>query len=147
MLMTQTFSTSRKRALSLGSVMLVVMMVAAFAFASPASAATCTWTHRVRFGDSLGQIAHYYNTTVHDILAINPQITNANLIRWGTDICVSITQTPPPPPDFPNTYQVKLGDTLGNIAFTFGANLGDMVRVNGIGNPNLIFAGETLKVP
>ncbi|MBI1256518.1 MAG: LysM peptidoglycan-binding domain-containing protein [Chloroflexi bacterium] len=145
--MPQTFNRSRKRAVSLGSVMLVVMMIATFASASTASAATCTWTHRVRFGDTLGQIAHYYNTTVNAILGLNPQITDYNLIFWGTDICVSDTATPPPPPDFQGTYKVIFGDTLGNIAFTFGANLGDLVRVNGIGNPDVIFAGETLKVP
>ena len=145
--MSETVNTSRKRALALGSVLLFVVMAATFAFAAPASAATCTWTHRVRVGDTLGQIAHYYKTTVTDILAINPQITDSNLIFWGTDICVSDTATPPPPPDFQNTYQVLFGDTLGNIAFTFGANIGDLIRVNGIGNPNVIFAGETFKVP
>jgi LysM repeat protein len=147
MLMPQTVNKSRKRAFTLGSMMLVLMMIATFASASAASAATCTWTHRVRIGDTLGQIAHYYNTTVEDILAINPQITSANLIFWGTDICISDTLTPPPPPDFQDTYQVLFGDTLGNIAFTFGANIGDLIRVNGIGNPDVIFAGETIKVP
>ena len=106
--MPQTFNRSRKRAVSLGSVMLVVMMIATFASASTASAATCTWTHRVRIGDTLGQIAHYYNTTVTAILGLNPQITSANLIFWGTDICISDTATPPPPPDFQDTYQVTV---------------------------------------
>jgi LysM repeat protein len=147
MVMRETFNTSRKRAITLGSVVLLVIMAATFAFAAPASAATCTWTHRVRIGDTLGQIAHFYNTTVTDVLGLNPQITNSNLIFWGTDICVSDTATPPPPPDFQNTYQVLFGDTLSNIAFTFGANIGDLIRVNGIGNPNVIFAGETFKVP
>ena len=145
--MTPTFKQSRKRAVTLGSVMLVVMMIATFASASTVSAATCSWTHRVRIGDTLGQIAYYYNTTVTDLLGLNPQITSANLIFWGTDVCVSDVATPPPPPDFQDTYKVLFGDTLGNIAYTFGANIGDLIRVNGIGNPDVIFAGETIKVP
>ncbi len=147
MLMRQTFKQSRKRATTLGSVMLIVIMIATFASASAASAASCTWTHRVRIGDTLSQIAQYYNTTVADLLALNPQLESASLIFWGTDICISETATPPPPPDFQDTYKVIFGDTLGNIAFSFGANIGDLVRVNGIGNPDVIFAGETLKVP
>ena len=147
MLMTQTLGKSRTRAAVLASVMVVVLIVASFASAATVSAQTCTWTHRVRIGDTLGQIAHFYNTTVNDLLALNTQITSANLIFWGTDICISDTLTPPPPPDFQDTYQVLFGDTLGNIAFTFGANIGDLIRVNGIGNPDVIFAGETFKVP
>ncbi|MEO8393188.1 MAG: LysM peptidoglycan-binding domain-containing protein [Chloroflexota bacterium] len=145
--MPQTFKPSRKRAATLGSVMLIVIMIATFASATSASAATCTWTHRVRIGDTLGQIAQYYNTTVADLLAINTQIKSSSLIFWGTDICISDTATPPPPPDFQDTYKVSFGDTLGDIAFSFGANIGDLIRVNGIGNPNVIFAGETIKVP
>ena len=145
--MTHTYNKSRKRAAILASVMVVVLLVASFASAATVSAQACTWTHRVRIGDTLGNIAHFYNTTVADLLALNTQIKNANLIYWGTNICVSTSTTPPPPPDFTDTYQVKFGDTLGNIAFTFGAALSDLVRVNGIGNPNVIFTGETLKVP
>jgi len=147
MLMAYTFKKSRKRAVIFASLMVVVLTASMFTSVVTVSAQTCTWTHRVRFGDTLGNIAHFYNTTVSDLLALNTQIKNANLIFWGTDICISTSQTPPPPPDFAGTYKVKFGDTLGNIAFTFGASIGDMVRVNGIGNPNIIFAGETLKVP
>jgi lysozyme len=126
------------------SLLFVFMLLATFISAVPAGAAACTWTHRVRFGDTLGMIARYYGTTVTDIQKLN-NIANPNVIYWGSNLCVSDTQAPPAP--FPNKYTVKWGDTLGYIAWRFGANLGDLVRANGIGNANVIFAGETITVP
>lgn len=43
-------------------------------------------TYTVRAGDSLSSIAATYGTTVSQILAANPQITNANLISVGETI-------------------------------------------------------------
>ena len=37
----------------------------------------------VKKGDTLSAIASRYNTTVNKLLALNPQITNANLIYPG----------------------------------------------------------------
>lgn len=142
--MTQTARLPRKRTMTIVSLLLVIMLFTSFISAAPASAAACTWKHRVRFGDTLGMIAHYYGTTVTDLQKLN-NIANPNLIFWGATICISDTQAPPPP--FPNNYQVLWGDTLSQLAFRFGANIGDLIRANGIGNPDIIFAGETLSVP
>ena len=143
--MTQTFKKTHKRTMTIVSLALVIMLLATFASVAPASAATCTWTHKVRPGDTLGLIAFYYGTTVNNILALNPTITDANLIFWGTNLCISSTQAPPTP--FPSSYTVQLGDTLGMLAFRFGTALHDLVKSNGIGNADVIFAGETLNVP
>lgn len=37
----------------------------------------------VKKGDTLGAIAAKYNTTVNHLMALNPRITNANLIYAG----------------------------------------------------------------
>lgn len=42
-----------------------------------------TFTYTVVTGDSLSKIAARYNTTVADILKVNPSISNPNLIRVG----------------------------------------------------------------
>jgi len=42
----------------------------------------------VRSGDTLWRIAQRYNTTVQEILQVNPQITNADLIYAGQVICL-----------------------------------------------------------
>ncbi len=145
--MTQTFK-SRKRSLTILSLILVLVLlvsVAPMASAAPAEGGSCLWTHLVRPGDTLGAIAFYYGTTVSDLLTLNPRLSSADLIYWGTTICVSTTQTPPPP--FGSTYTVVSGDTLGYIAYRFGALLGDLVRTNNLGNPDIIFSGENLSVP
>lgn len=47
---------------------------------------TSTKTHTVKVGDTLSSIAIKYRTTVDVILAINPQITNRNIIFEGQEI-------------------------------------------------------------
>ena len=44
------------------------------------------------------------------------------------------------------TYTVARGDTLFGIAFRHGVDVSDLVRWNGISNPNTIYAGQVLKV-
>jgi LysM repeat protein len=44
-------------------------------------------------------------------------------------------------------YVVKRGDTLRRIAARCGTTVADLVRANGIRNPNLIHAGQVLVIP
>ena len=46
----------------------------------------------------------------------------------------------------PAAYRIKRGDTLYGIAWQFGVNPGDLIAWNNIRNPNLIYAGELLKL-
>ncbi|MDP4086188.1 MAG: LysM peptidoglycan-binding domain-containing protein [Bacillota bacterium] len=46
----------------------------------------------------------------------------------------------------PPTYTVKPGDTLSEIAVKFGTTVNELVQINGIHNPNLIYAGQILKL-
>ena len=113
--------------------------------AAPAAAQSCTWTHHVRYGDTLSRIAQSYDTTTSNLTALNPQITNANVIVEGMTICISTTEAPPEP--YRTSYTVALGDSLEVLAERFGITLRELVRANGIGNPNLIVEGESIAVP
>ncbi len=42
---------------------------------------------------------------------------------------------------------IEVGDTLSEIASRTGVSIDELVRLNDIDNPNLIFAGQTLKIP
>ena len=44
-------------------------------------------------------------------------------------------------------YTIRFGDTLANIAGGYHTNIWTLARVNGIGNINLIFAGQRLCIP
>jgi murein DD-endopeptidase MepM/ murein hydrolase activator NlpD len=44
------------------------------------------------------------------------------------------------------TYTVKSGDNLSKIATRFRTSVSKLVELNGIKNPNLIFAGQVLKI-
>jgi len=44
--------------------------------------------YKVLAGDNLTRIAKMYNTTIEEIVSMNPSITNPNLVRTGTVIKV-----------------------------------------------------------
>ncbi len=44
-------------------------------------------------------------------------------------------------------YTVKKGDTLYRIALQYGTTINELVSINNIRNPNLIFPGEVLRIP
>ncbi len=43
-------------------------------------------------------------------------------------------------------YTVRSGDTLSGIAVKYGASYQTIVQMNGLSNPNLIYAGQKLRV-
>ena len=53
---------------------------------------------------------------------------------------------PAPKPSF-TTYTVRKGDTLWEIAQKYKTTVNELVRLNKIKNPNLIYPGQKLKVP
>jgi LysM repeat protein len=89
-------------------------------------------------GDTLRKIAARFDTTVDEILKINPQIKNANLIFPGDRINIPAT---------PTTYTVVRGDTLGKIAARFGTTVARLLELNpSIKNANLIYPGQVLRI-
>lgn len=50
------------------------------------------------------------------------------------------------PPRIPTTYTVKQGDTLGSIAARYGTTYTTLAELNGIKDPNRIYAGQKLKL-
>lgn len=60
-------------------------------------------------------------------------------------LVADVANTPQRPA--PMLYIVRPGDTLTGIAERFGATAQMLARANGIENPDLIFAGQTLDLP
>jgi spore coat assembly protein SafA len=102
-------------------------------------------------GDSLSEIAKLFNTTLAQILTLNPAIKNPNFIFSGQRINVpSPTAVTPPEPPSINTkiYVVQRGDTMHKIAIRLGISLATLVKLNPqVTNNNLIYPGQKLNIP
>jgi LysM repeat protein len=46
-----------------------------------------------------------------------------------------------------STYRIRQGDTLSGLASRFKTSVSELARLNKISNPNLIYAGKTLRLP
>lgn len=54
---------------------------------------------------------------------------------------------PSPAPSSTDVYIVQSGDTLSEIAAKYGTDYHYLAAINGIANPNIIYAGQLLRVP
>ena len=103
-------------------------------------------------GDTLKGLATRFDTTLENLLAGNPEITNANVIYEGQHVKVYVGTTPPPPTTPPpasgQVYYVKKGDTLRSIASRLSTTTEELLKVNPkITNPNLIYVGQAINIP
>lgn len=105
-----------------------------------------TETITVVRGDTLSRIAEKYNTSYEYLAKIN-NITDPNLIYVGQRLIVPVLQTSEINDTSHKLYIVKRGNTLTQIARQYEVTVESIVRLNEISNPNLIFAGEILRIP
>lgn len=95
-------------------------------------------TYTVQKGDTLSAIAPKYNTTWQALAAANG-ISNPNLIYEGQVLRV-------PGSGAQQTYTVQKGDNLTQIANKYETTVSRLAQLNGIGDPNLIFPGQVLRI-
>ncbi len=97
-------------------------------------------TYVIQPGDTLSGIAAKFGTTTQVLAELNG-ISDPDLIYAGTTLRV--------PENSPSAkyYQVQPGDTLSEIAAKFGTTTSALAALNGISNPNLIYAGTTIRIP
>lgn len=97
-------------------------------------------TYVIQPGDTLSGIAARYGTTVAELTRLNG-ISNPDKIYAGTTIKVPETGTGA------RYYTVRSGDTLSGIAARFGTSVSAIAALNGISDPNRIYAGTTIRIP
>ena len=95
--------------------------------------------YRVQPGDSLSVIAARFNTTVATLAMLNG-LSRPYLIKPGQVLDVA-------QPISLRRYQVKRGDTLGQVAKRFRTTVATLAALNGLRKPYLIKAGQTLVIP
>lgn len=99
----------------------------------------------VTCGETLSQIAIRYNTSYQYLAKVN-NIPNPNLIFVGQKICVPSLENNNINDTSHKLYIVQRGNTLTYISHLFGVSISEIVELNDIKNPNLIFTGEVLKI-
>ncbi|MEP6986010.1 MAG: LysM peptidoglycan-binding domain-containing protein [Chloroflexota bacterium] len=123
--------------------------------------------HIVHSGDTVGNLATLYGSNIDAIIAAN-NLPDSALIKVGQGLVIPVhllspaTSTPTPTPLVPvptaadggvvtppegNIYIIQRGDTLSRIAARFNTTTATLAQLNGITNPNTIYAGQRLTIP
>ena len=96
--------------------------------------------YTVRPGNTLWALARRFGTTVDALVELN-HIKDPNLIYVN-----QILRIPGTAP-IEKTYTVQPGDTLWCISMEYGITVNQLVQLNSIQNPNLIYPGQVLRIP
>ncbi len=114
-------------------------------------------TYIMQPGDTLAAVARRYNTTVQFLVRLNG-IVNPNALVIGQVLAVPGPGNNPPggtvaPTVIPSvpigtrTHVVQPGENLFRISLRYGTTINVLMALNGISNPNRIFAGQVLRLP
>lgn len=113
--------------------------------------------YTVQSGDTLSGIALKFSTTSSKLAQLN-SISNPNLIYVGQRLLVNqssdsnSSSSDQSSSATTNTeasaasYTVKSGDTLSGIASLYNTTVNQIVSLNQLSNPNLIYVGQVLKL-
>ena len=101
-------------------------------------------TYTVKKGDTLWDIAINNGTTVDQLMQDNN--LTSSLIFPGDKLTYNTTVAQVAQAKEEGYYTVVLGDTLGKVSNRFGVSVDQLVKLNNIDNPNLIYVGTVLKV-
>jgi LysM repeat protein len=122
-------------------------------------------TYIMQAGDTFAAVARRYNVSV-ETLARQNGIVNPALVVIGQVLAVpgpgnnpaggtvapTIIPTqpggvPPAVPGAGGTHTVQLGENLFRISLRYNVSIAALMQANGIANPNLIYAGQVLRIP
>ena len=117
-----------------------IVSTVAFGLAQVADADTYT----VKKGDTLWDIAINNGTTVDQLMHDNN--LTSSLIFPGDKLTYNSTVNQVAQAKQEGYYSVVLGDTLAKISSRFGVSVDELVKLNNISNPNLIYVGEVLRI-
>ncbi|WNR45864.1 LysM peptidoglycan-binding domain-containing protein [Paenibacillus roseipurpureus] len=106
--------------------------------------------HIVKKGDTLYELAKKYQTTLDQIIALNPHIADPNKIDIGMK--VKIPSGPkhvnPPAMEYVYKHVVQQGDSLWKLGKAWDVPLQAMIGANAhLKNPNVLMTGDIVFVP
>ncbi len=134
-------------------------------FVPPAPLVPQPVSHRVQFGETLSSIARAYGLS-WQYLAIYNGLKDASSIEYGQELTIprvntagTLTAPPlttqpapelvvaPPPIPSPQTYVMRLGESMHTVALKFDVPLADLLEVNGLDLNTPVWAGQNLRLP
>ena len=102
-------------------------------------------TYTIKSGDTLWDIAVNNGTTVDALMQDNN--LSSHLIYPGDKLnysSSSVEKLAQVKND--GYYTIALGDTLGTVADKFGTSVDNLVEINNLSNPHLVYVGQVIKV-
>ena len=96
-------------------------------------------TYTVKLGDSLWSIANKYNTTVNELKSLNN--LSSDVLQIG-----QVLNVPSNSVSMGNTYTVKSGDSLWNVANRYGISVAELKSLNNLSS-DVLQIGQVLNVP
>lgn len=121
-------------------------------FSRPDRPARCpqgSRAYRIEVGDTFENLADRLNTTVNELIRLNPDV-NPRRLYVGQIICLPVTGRPEPPEQCPRgsrSYRIQIGDNFNNLAARFDTTVNELIRLNPYVNPRRLYVGQTICVP
>ncbi|MFT8832451.1 LysM peptidoglycan-binding domain-containing protein, partial [Liquorilactobacillus ghanensis] len=135
-----------------GQVLKLSQAAASGTASTGSSSSTTAATYTVKSGDTLYGIATDHGTTVANIVSLN-NLSNPNVIYVGQVLKLSqaaasgtASTGSSSTSSSAASYTVKSGDTLYGIATSHGTTVANIVSLNNLSNPNVIYVGQVLKL-
>ena len=100
----------------------------------------------VKPGETLSEIADRHGVSLTRLMQANG-ISNPNLVVAGQSLRLPGSSAAAAGSSRGGSVTVQPGDTLSDIADRQGVSLNQLMRANGITNPNLVVAGQKLVLP
>ena len=97
-------------------------------------------TYTVRPGNTLYAIAQFFGTTVKELAQANGLIPPYTIYP-GQELVIPVEEI-----TSPRYYVVRPGDTVITIADRYGLELDDILSLNRLENPNIIYPGQILRL-
>ena len=105
----------------------------------PSNSVSVGNTYTVKSGDSLWSIANKYNTTVSNLKSLNN--LSSDVLQIG-----QVLNVPSNSVSAGNTYTVKSGDSLWNVANRYGISVAELKSLNNLSS-DVLQIGQVLNVP
>ncbi len=97
-------------------------------------------TYTVRPGNTVYAIAQFFGTTVKEIAQANG-LTHPYMIYPGQELVIPIEDI-----RSPRYYVVRPGDTILSIADRYGLEIENLLALNRLEDPNIIYPGQILRL-